>query len=57
MAVNERVAEQLEKTKVLDRIGQENIYPVEPEYTAALKKAINDANNWINERKSLAVED
>ena len=57
VAVNERVAEQLEKTKVLDRIGQENIYPVEPAYTAALKKAINDANNWINERKSLAVED
>ena len=50
MAVNERVAEQLEKTKVLDRIGQENIYPVEPEYTAALKKAINDAQNWIAER-------
>ena len=51
VAVNERVAEQLEKTKVLDRIGQENIYPVEPEYTAALKKAINDANKWISESK------
>ncbi len=57
VAVNERVAEQLEKTKVLDRIGQENIYPVEPEYTAALKKAINDANKWISESKSLAVSE
>ena len=57
VGVNERVAEQLEKTKVLDRIGQENIYPVEPEYTAALKKAINDANKWISESKSLAVSE
>jgi len=57
VGVNERVAEQLEKTKVLDRIGQENIYPVEPEYTAALKKAINDANKWISESKLLAVSE
>jgi SulP family sulfate permease len=52
--LNERVLEQLEKTDLLDLIGEENVFPVEPQFGAALGKAVSAAETWI-ERDSEAT--
>jgi SulP family sulfate permease len=41
------VQDQLEKTDLLDLIGEENIFPAEPVYTAALEKTLAAANQWL----------
>ena len=43
------VQDQLEKTDLLDLIGEENIFPAEPVYTAALEKALAAANEWLQQ--------
>jgi SulP family sulfate permease len=45
--IGSHVWEQLEKTDLLVLIGEENIFPAEPVYTAALEKAISAANQWV----------
>lgn len=43
------VKDQLEKTTVLELIGEENVFPAEKVYTAALEKAIAAADQWLSE--------
>jgi hypothetical protein len=38
----------LEKTRLLDLIGRENVYRAEPKYAASLDKALSDANQWLD---------
>jgi len=45
--LNERVLEQLELTEILDLIGEQNVYLGRPEFLAALKEAIAEAETWI----------
>ncbi len=47
--VEERALEQLDDTNLLDQIGRENIFPVEPEYGGALRDAAAAAEAWIAE--------
>jgi len=47
--VGAHVWEQLEKTDLLELIGEQNIFPAETVYTAALEKAIAAANLWLSE--------
>jgi SulP family sulfate permease len=46
--MNDKVIEQLARTDLLDLIGEENIFPVERQYGAALKKAVVAAQQWID---------
>jgi SulP family sulfate permease len=46
--MNDKVIEQLARTDLLDLIGEENIFPVERQYGAALKKAVVAAQGWID---------
>ncbi|MGB3717063.1 MAG: SulP family inorganic anion transporter [Candidatus Promineifilaceae bacterium] len=46
--MNDKVIEQLARTDLLDLIGEENIFPVEKQYGAALKKAVVAAQQWID---------
>ena len=45
--LNERVVEQLAKTDVLKVIGEENVFPGQPQFGAALGKALSVAEAWI----------
>ena len=45
--LNERVVEQLAKTDVLKMIGEENVFPGQPQFGAALGKALSVAEAWI----------
>ena len=47
--IDAHVRDQLEKTDLLELIGENNIFPAEPVYTAALIKAIAAANQWLDE--------
>ena len=47
--VDEHVALQLERTGLLEVIGQENIFPAQPIYGAALQEAYASAERWIQE--------
>lgn len=45
--IGPHVWEQLERTDLLDLIGEENIFPAEPKYSAALEEAVAAANQWM----------
>ncbi len=45
--LNERVLEQLEKTDLLDLIGEENVFLGQPQFGAALRKALAAAEDRI----------
>ncbi len=47
VGVDERVMEQLKQTGILDLIGEENIFPAQPEFLAALEDARLAAKEWI----------
>jgi SulP family sulfate permease len=47
--LNEHVLEQLEKTNLLELIGEENVFPAEPRFGAAVEKAIDAAEIWMKE--------
>ena len=47
--IGAHVRDQLEKTDLLELIGEENIFPAEPVFTAALEKAIDAASRWLDE--------
>ena len=46
--LNERVMEQLEKTELMDLLGEEDLFPVEPRFGAALAKALAAGQAWID---------
>jgi hypothetical protein len=46
--MNERIIEQLDKTELMDLLGEEDIFPAEPQYFGPLKKALAAANAWID---------
>ncbi|UCG25498.1 MAG: hypothetical protein JSW55_05780 [Chloroflexota bacterium] len=46
--INERVMEQLEKTELMDLLGEEDLFPVEPRFGAALEKALAAGQAWID---------
>ncbi len=45
--LNEQVVDQLAKTDVLKVIGEENVFPGQPQFGAALGKATSAAEAWI----------
>jgi len=45
--VNEKVLDQLEKTDLLDLIGEENVFPAQPQFGAALRQALAAAEEWM----------
>ena len=51
VGVSQQVLDQLERTDLLDLIGEENIYPSQPIFGAALREALEDADEWIASRK------
>ena len=48
VGMNERVMEQLEKTELMDLLGEEDLFPEELRYGAALEKALAAAQSWID---------
>jgi hypothetical protein len=46
--MNDKVIDQLARTDLLHLIGEENIFPVEKQYGAALKKAVVAAQQWVD---------
>jgi len=49
--VNEEVLNQLEKTDMLDLIGEENVFPAQPQFGAALREALAAADEWLAQGK------
>ncbi len=47
--MNERIMEQLEKTKLMNLLGKEDIFPSEPQFFGPLNKAMDEAQIWITE--------
>jgi SulP family sulfate permease len=47
--LNEHVLEQLEKTDLLELIGEENVFPAEARFGAAVDKAVEKAAAFINQ--------
>jgi SulP family sulfate permease len=45
--MNERIMEQLDKTELMELLGEEDVFPSEPQYFGPLKKALAAANDWI----------
>jgi SulP family sulfate permease len=45
--MNERVVEQLASTGLLDLIGEENVFPGQPQFGAALRQALAAAEEWL----------
>jgi len=45
--LSERVADQLANTDVLDLIGEENVFPGQPQFGAALGQALTAAEAWM----------
>ena len=46
--MNERIMEQLDKTELMDLLGEEDIIPVEPLLLGSLNKAMVSAQAWID---------
>ena len=49
--MNERVVEQLAETDVLDLIGEENVFPGQPQFGAALRLALTAAEAWMAQQE------
>jgi SulP family sulfate permease len=47
VGISQHVWDQMERTDLLDLIGEENVYRAEPKYAASLKKAMADAEQWV----------
>ena len=45
--LNDHVLNQLEKTKIVDLIGRENIFMAQPRFGASLQEAVDAAEQWI----------
>jgi SulP family sulfate permease len=46
--LNNHVFEQLEKTDLIELIGEENIFPAEPRFGATVDKAVRAAETWMS---------
>jgi SulP family sulfate permease len=49
--LNEHVLEQLQKTDVLDLIGTENVFPVDPHFGVSARQALAAAETWMKDRQ------
>lgn len=47
VGMNERIMQQLEKTEMMQLLGNEDVYPAEPQYFGPLNKALVEARVWI----------
>ena len=47
---SDRVMEQFERTRAIDTIGAENIYPRTPQVTESTRQAVADAQEWVSAR-------
>jgi SulP family sulfate permease len=48
VGISQNVYEQLERTDLLDLIGEKNIYLSQPIFGKALRRALSDAGEWIS---------
>ncbi len=46
--VNERIMEQLDKTELMDLLGEEDIVPADPQFFGPMNKALSFAQAWID---------
>lgn len=46
--VNERILEQLDKTELMDLLGEEDIVPADPQFFGPMNKALSFAQAWID---------
>ena len=46
--VSDGVLEQIERTGLLERLGEENIFPETPRVVYATRQAIRAGNDWLN---------
>jgi SulP family sulfate permease len=44
--LEQRVVEQLEQTELIDLIGQDNVFPAQPQYAVASQQAVARAEDW-----------
>jgi len=51
--VNQHVLDQLERTKLLDMIGEENIFLGQSKFGAALQEALAAAEEWMAQNKAM----
>jgi SulP family sulfate permease len=51
--LNKHVLEQLEKTDLIDLIGEENLFPAEARFGASGKRAIQTAEAWMSQGKQV----
>jgi len=49
--INQQVLEQLERTELLDLIGEENIFLGQPQFGAAMREALAAAEDWMEHNK------
>ena len=50
--LDRHVIGQLEQTGLIDLIGQDNIFPAQPQFTAAMEQALARAENWQAQYKA-----
>jgi len=50
VGVNQRVLEQLRRTRVLDHLEPHNVYPATPLVGEALRNAYADAERWLTSK-------
>jgi len=54
--VSENVYDQLEKTEMIELLGEENVYPDSSKLLYSSKLALKDANDWLAERPTNEAE-
>ncbi len=47
---SDRVIEQFERTRAIDTLGAQNIYPRTPQVTESTRQAVADAQEWVSAR-------
>ena len=50
--VSAHVYDQLEKTEMIELLGEENIYPESSRLLYSSKRALKDANDWLADRRA-----
>ena len=54
--LNQQVIKQLERTGLLEMIGEDNVFPAQKQYTAALEEALAQAEDWQEQHKEVTDE-
>jgi len=50
-SINQKVLKQLERTNLLDLIGEQKVYLAQPKFDAALSQSLADSEEWKANRE------